>query len=1150
MSRQSLFRSSAVGRDVEFAKPSAPATRGETLLLSMLVHGDAFRQGLESHYNDVPKSHPLYDVIETATSLGIVRGYDGSDTGYFKPDNTVSRIEALGIVFKTFGLKLLEDTDKGPRGRTWANSIFPDIRVSHWSYPYIKSAYLYEIMDGFPDGTFGPDEKLSRSQLVKIVHQAMQLSRIDFITAGHYREPVSEDYSDANNAPSGTIAVDELGSGRYCLRADFSDSGSQDLSYYWVAKDGSFHNLTPDESEVEWQAPINAPNGSTHTIQVWVHDGHGKMAIEERELIVTSDVEITCLILTRDNHEATIRSGSYVRVYGSGGADILHIESGARVECFHMVGESKIYIDENSDGFKILRSGATVIFTNPDTGTFLKLPAGLETRKIIFNDIEKPLDIKDDKVVLDKRQIDLTVPVPGSLKIWYQDADGDGYGNPAKTIEAVFQPPGYVADNTDCDDADPTNWNDCVTEIHQAGDLWIEPATGMMFIWIPAGSFIMGDPDDKNAQDRRILSHGFWMGKFEVTQRQWKQIMGNNPSYFQGDDAPSGVNTDNLPVENVSWDNVQEFIVKLNEKTGKTYALPTTIQWEYAARGGVAGQKYSGSDNIDQVAWYGENSDYSIHAVGTKAPNNWGLHDMSGNVWEWCKETRYVEKSESDLENRVHRGGSYIDCEGTLQDGLYCNYVDSESDYRRDELGFRLILTNAGKTEEHTWYRDADGDGYGNCDDWIKAMKQPAGYVADNTDCDDNDPANWNNCETSDINTEAIGIVTKTSAIFKIPIIREDSYRWNKDETPQHHIEFSAMIDISDKSSFGLLLSKDEWNYNETQGSIEELLKGRGLGGQGQPVAFYNHSMREDCNVFFYYSEPYIVIELAGLFTIDLLFQDSPAICSYSLDGFKAFQPQGHIKIQYKDILPDNSDIMETFTNEFGMKFVKIPAGTFMMGALDDSNTITDEKPRHQVKLTKDFYMQTTEVTQGQWEQIMGTNPSFFQGNNLRLVEHPENWPVESVSWNDVQDFISKLNERTGKTYALPTEAQWEYAARGGMEGQIYSGSDNVDEVGWYWADGWGGRTHQVGQKKPNAWGLYDMSGNVNEWCQDWYSYRYYENSPLVDPTGPESGENHVIRGGCCSDDASNLRSAYRNHYAPGIGFESLLGFRLILMEP
>ncbi len=190
-----------------------------------------------------------------------------------------------------------------------------------------------------------------------------------------------------------------------------------------------------------------------------------------------------------------------------------------------------------------------------------------------------------------------------------------------------------------------------------------EPITGMEFIYVPEGTFMMGDifgdGHDNEKPVHKVQLDGFCMGKYQVTQGQWKKVMGNNPSYFQkGDDYPA---------ESVSWDNAQEFIKKLTRMNNGKYnfRLPTEAEWEYAARSGGKKEKYAGGDDIDAVAWYEKNSAKSTHPVGKKTPNGLGIYDMSGNVWEWCQDW-YGSYSADFFTNltgagshRVLRGGSW-----------------------------------------------------------------------------------------------------------------------------------------------------------------------------------------------------------------------------------------------------------------------------------------------------------------------------------------------------------------------------------------------------------------------------------------------------------------------------------------------------------
>ena len=221
--------------------------------------------------------------------------------------------------------------------------------------------------------------------------------------------------------------------------------------------------------------------------------------------------------------------------------------------------------------------------------------------------------------------------------------------------------------------------------------------------------------------------------------------------------------------------------------------------------------------------------------------------------------------------------------------------------------------------------------------------------------------------------------------------------------------------------------------------------------------------------------------------------------------------------------------------NGVSFKMIAVKGGTFTMGATpEQTGANSDELPTHSVTLS-DYYIGETEVTQELWRAVMGSNPSKFPGNSRR--------PVETVSWNDCQTFISKLNELTGETFRLPTEAQWEYAARGGnkAQGHLYSGSDVIKDVAWYYRSN-SSSPLPVKTKAPNELGIYDMSGNVWEWCSDWYGD--YSSAAQTDPTGPATGYYRVGRGGSWLSDESGCRVAYRWTSNP-TSTDSRLGLRL-----
>ncbi|CAG7856145.1 hypothetical protein MCAMS1_00531 [biofilm metagenome] len=232
-----------------------------------------------------------------------------------------------------------------------------------------------------------------------------------------------------------------------------------------------------------------------------------------------------------------------------------------------------------------------------------------------------------------------------------------------------------------------------------------------------------------------------------------------------------------------------------------------------------------------------------------------------------------------------------------------------------------------------------------------------------------------------------------------------------------------------------------------------------------------------------------------------------------------------------------NAQESKTFS---GIKFILINVGCFEMGNPKPATNLTvGETPSHHVCIDKPFYIGETEVTQKQWEDIMGSNPSKVKAYDR---------PVDRVSWNDVQEFLQKLNAQNGGNYfRLPTEAEWEYAARAESDDDYSFGDSEgaLPAYGWFGNLGYKGASHEVAQKKPNNWGLFDVHGNVWEWVQDWYDGTYYSNSPEHNPTGPDSGKYKVYRGGSFIGQPVNLRSAVRFSAMPTSRTHDV-GFRLV----
>lgn len=238
----------------------------------------------------------------------------------------------------------------------------------------------------------------------------------------------------------------------------------------------------------------------------------------------------------------------------------------------------------------------------------------------------------------------------------------------------------------------------------------------------------------------------------------------------------------------------------------------------------------------------------------------------------------------------------------------------------------------------------------------------------------------------------------------------------------------------------------------------------------------------------------------------------------------------------------------KAFKSKMGIEFVPLPAGEFTMGCSPgDSECSNSEKPEHKVEITKGFYMGKYEITQAQWKALMEENPSKFNSCC-------GNCPVEQVSWDDIQEFLRNLNKKEGRTgenmIRLPTEAEWEYAAREGTRAKTYA--TDLCSIAWYKKNS-GAKTHPVGKKKPNDFGLYDMLGNVWEWVEDSYSEGYYTTSKSEDPTGPPNGNYLVLRGGSWEDNTNDSRASDRLYFPPTFAVGDSYcsgGFRLVAPMP
>ncbi len=562
--------------------------------------------------------------------------------------------------------------------------------------------------------------------------------------------------------------------------------------------------------------------------------------------------------------------------------------------------------------------------------------------------------------------------------------------------------------------------------------------------WIPPGRFVMGSPADEpgrfeweGPQHEVTLARGFWLFDTPVTQALWEAVMGKNPSEFKSPDRP---------VEQVSWEDAQAFLERINGRVpGLDLCLPSEAQWEYACRAGTTSALYTGDMEIlgernapalDPIAWYGGNSGRGFelddgddttdwedkqypdtkagtHPVGRKGANPWGLHDMLGNVWEWCEDHGHDSYEGAPTDggpwlnedkaggSRVVRGGSWI---------FDARYVRSAYRYwnppgiRGDSLGFRCA----------------------------RVPVSPAGGGAEPAE-----PASARPAERPGAATPGRGA----------PLLRLR-------EEPRQN--FCALPRVP---------------------------------------AFV---VRSDCERL----------------------------------AFRRFSRPGWAEAVGRDRFGLWSDVA---VGEVRQRMRWIPPGRFMMGSPEDEpGRFEQEGPRHEVTLAKGFWLFDTPVTQALWAAVMGKNPSEFKSPDR---------PVEQVSWENAQAFLERINGLVpGLDLCLPSEAQWEYACRAGTTTPYNFGDTVTRDQANFGAK----ETVPVKSLPANSWGLYEMHGNVWEWCEDHRHDSYKgaptDGSPWLDESG-KAGGNRVGRGGSWILGARNVRSACRFWNPPG-SRSGNLGFR------
>ncbi len=584
------------------------------------------------------------------------------------------------------------------------------------------------------------------------------------------------------------------------------------------------------------------------------------------------------------------------------------------------------------------------------------------------------------------------------------------------------------------------------------------PKDGLKYVWIPPGTFMMGCStgdntcyDDAKPAHQVTISQGFWMGQTEVTVGAYKRFAAS--SGWQMHSAPdfnSGWTNENMPIVNVTWDDAQAYCFWAGGR------LPTEAEWEYAARAGSAEARYG---PLDEIAWYGENSGGRPHDVAQKRANAWGLFDTIGNVDEWVADwydEHYYSRSPSadppgasTGQSRVIRGLSWF------------------------SGGWGRVFDRGG----------ADPDLRG-------------GFA----------PGVGFRCGGAPVPTpKAAQILVQTSPGADVYLDDQHAGRagpvepWLVIANPPLG-EHKLRVSLAGKKDYQQQITVAAGEATVARATLADLPASIRVHTSAGAEVFLDNTDRGSADA-------------RG----ELLLFDVPARphqLRISARGKKDCEQQvtvtpgetTNVQAALADFeMPKQTEVTMRENSKDGLKYVWIPPGTFMMGCSPGDNYCRDdEKPAHQVTISKGFWMGETEVTVVAYKRF---------ASQTRQAMPPTAWynvgwkddaqPIEGVPWNDAQGFCQWAGGR------LPSEAEWEYAARGGSTEARYG---PLDEVAWY-GNNSGGKTHEVGQKQANGFGLFDMLGNVLEWVNDWYDQHYYSRSPSTDPPGATSAEDRVPRG-------------------------------------
>ena len=677
----------------------------------------------------------------------------------------------------------------------------------------------------------------------------------------------------------------------------------------------------------------------------------------------------------------------------------------------------------------------------------------------------------------------------------------------------------------------------------------------------------------------------YYIGETEVTQELWEAVMGSNPSNFKGPQRP---------VEKVSLNDCKEFVEKLNLLTGEYFIVPSQSQWQRAAKGGnkSQGYTYSGSNTVGDVAWYRGNSSDKTHDVKTKSPNELGIYDMSGNVAEWtssqhgymyrfyggafphsadnCK----VEYWSYNTDNTKARDIGFRLCLSTIIN------PGQPEEPTIPEAPTNLVATATGQTTiSLTWDAVPNATSYNvysNGNVVVSGFAQTTYIVKNLTPgiqyCYEvkavNEAGESEASESACATTLAVPTApaAPTNLVATATGQTTISLTWNAvQNATSYNVYNGETVVVSDLTATTYtvegLTAGTQYCYNvtavneigESEHSTEACATTLAVPTAPAPptnlvatatgqttISLTWNAVQNATSYNVYNGETVVVSDLtATTYTVEGLTAGTQ-YC-YNVTAVNEIGESEH-STEACATTEEAPIVIETITvNGVSFNMIQVEGGTFTMGSVynpfDGITDYADEEPAHNVTLTT-YSIGETEVTQELWKAVMGSDsPASWGENTGNDVYYPQR-PAEFISWVECQTFITNLNQLTGKNFRLPTEAEWEYAARGGnrSKGYMYSGSDDVGEVAWYsgnLVDVQGKtKTHDVKTKKANELGIYDMSGNVLEWCNDWYGDHYYGNSPGENPQGPDqaetSTEHRVCRGGGWGHEAEYCRVAKR----------------------